>query len=172
MGEEFQDPALRRVIERVYACQSGTLATMCTHMSTYFRSAGSPDENANTAEQYLTVHQTARLLSVHPSTIRRWIDRGILPAYRIGPKRIAVRQSDLDAASSPRVLNQESASAPRLPPLAPWEQKLWKQAIQEAKVLQAELLEGRGGNRFDDSGILINEARDQRTRVLAHAPKE
>ena len=46
-------------------------------------------------EPYLTVSQAARHLSVHPSTLRRWIDQGRLPAYRLGEKRIAVKASDL-----------------------------------------------------------------------------
>jgi len=33
--------------------------------------------------RYLTVDGAARLLSVHPMTIRTWISRGIIPAVRI-----------------------------------------------------------------------------------------
>jgi excisionase family DNA binding protein len=34
----------------------------------------------------LTARQVARLLNVHVNTVRRWNDRGILKAYRIGPR--------------------------------------------------------------------------------------
>jgi excisionase family DNA binding protein len=34
----------------------------------------------------LTTRQLARLLNVHINTVRRWDDRGILKAYRIGPR--------------------------------------------------------------------------------------
>jgi excisionase family DNA binding protein len=34
----------------------------------------------------LTARQVARLLNVHVNTVRRWNDRGILQAYRIGPR--------------------------------------------------------------------------------------
>ncbi len=34
----------------------------------------------------LTVRQVARILNVHINTVRRWDDRGILKAYRIGPR--------------------------------------------------------------------------------------
>ncbi len=34
----------------------------------------------------LTVRQVARILNVHINTVRRWNDRGILKAYRIGPR--------------------------------------------------------------------------------------
>ncbi|MBA7647509.1 hypothetical protein ES703_55281 [subsurface metagenome] len=34
----------------------------------------------------LTTGEIARLLSVHPSTVRRWSDRGKIKAYRIGAR--------------------------------------------------------------------------------------
>jgi excisionase family DNA binding protein len=34
----------------------------------------------------LTARELARLLNVHINTVRRWDDRGILKAYRIGPR--------------------------------------------------------------------------------------
>ncbi len=34
----------------------------------------------------LTTGEVARLLNVHPSTVRRWSNRGIIKAYRIGPR--------------------------------------------------------------------------------------
>ena len=35
----------------------------------------------------LTSSELARLLNVHVNTIRRWTNRGVLKAYRIGPRR-------------------------------------------------------------------------------------
>ena len=34
----------------------------------------------------LTTGEVARLLNVHPSTVRRWSDRRIIKAYRIGSR--------------------------------------------------------------------------------------
>lgn len=34
----------------------------------------------------LTTGEVARLLNVNDSTVRRWNDRGIIKAYRIGPQ--------------------------------------------------------------------------------------
>lgn len=49
------------------------------------------------AEVYLTVAEIAELLKLNQQTIRNWIDRGELPAVRLGRRRVRVRQSDLDA---------------------------------------------------------------------------
>jgi excisionase family DNA binding protein len=40
----------------------------------------------NHSNGLLTARQVARLLNVHINTVRRWNDRGILKAYRIGPR--------------------------------------------------------------------------------------
>ena len=34
----------------------------------------------------LTVREVARLLHVHPNTLRRWSNKGIIRAYRITPR--------------------------------------------------------------------------------------
>jgi excisionase family DNA binding protein len=34
----------------------------------------------------LTVQQVARILNVHINTVRRWDEKGLLKAYRIGPR--------------------------------------------------------------------------------------
>ena len=40
----------------------------------------------NGSNGLLTARQVARLLNLHVNTVRRWNDRGILKAYRIGPR--------------------------------------------------------------------------------------
>ena len=37
--------------------------------------------------ELLTVSEVAAWLRVHPNTIRRWCERGIIKTYRIGPRR-------------------------------------------------------------------------------------
>ena len=34
----------------------------------------------------LTISETSQLLNIHKNTLRRWSDRGIIRAYRIGPR--------------------------------------------------------------------------------------
>ena len=47
--------------------------------------------------QLLTTAQAAAMLGVHPNTIRNWSDAGILPTYRIGPRRDRrFKRDDLD----------------------------------------------------------------------------
>ncbi len=41
--------------------------------------------------QWLQVKEVARMLDLHPVTVRRKILRGVIPAYRLGPKGAAVR---------------------------------------------------------------------------------
>jgi len=39
-------------------------------------------------EPMLTVQEVAYILSVHPSTVRRWESKGLLRSFRIGPRKI------------------------------------------------------------------------------------
>lgn len=63
------------------------------------------------AEQMVTVEEAARITSCHPVTIRRMIQRGELPALRVG-RRYRVRLSDLE----PEVLGSRPAAAARREP--------------------------------------------------------
>lgn len=62
-------------------------------------------------QQMVTVDEAARIIACHPVTLRRMIQRGDLPALRVG-RQYRVRLSDLqpEVLGSPR-----EASAPRQP---------------------------------------------------------
>ena len=45
----------------------------------------------------MTVAEIAEQLKLNPQTVRNWIERNLLPAVRVGPRRVRVLQSDLDA---------------------------------------------------------------------------
>jgi len=48
-------------------------------------------------KRFVSTHVAARRLGCSPSTIRRWIDEGILPAVQAGRgKQYHIRESDLD----------------------------------------------------------------------------
>jgi excisionase family DNA binding protein len=123
-------------------------------------------------EEYITVAEAAGLLRVSPSTIWRWIDQGVLPAYRIGQRRIRLKRVDLARVFTParqgsqRVERVVEEKLPDLGPLTKEEQERMLAAVEAAKRIQAEQLKRRSGKRFSSSADIINELRDQRTRDL------
>jgi excisionase family DNA binding protein len=46
-------------------------------------------------DDFLTVDEVATTQKVNPQTVRNWIDRGALPAYRIG-RRVRISRADFD----------------------------------------------------------------------------
>ena len=46
-------------------------------------------------EEYLTVAEVAANLKLNQQTVRNWIDRGELPALRVG-RRVRIKRSDYD----------------------------------------------------------------------------
>jgi excisionase family DNA binding protein len=44
--------------------------------------------NEKEVPQLLTLKEACALLKVHPNTLRQWDAKGILPAIRIGTKRV------------------------------------------------------------------------------------
>lgn len=44
------------------------------------------DRERSEARALLTVRQTAEYLNVHPNTVRRWSQQGVLNSFRIGPR--------------------------------------------------------------------------------------
>jgi excisionase family DNA binding protein len=51
--------------------------------------------SASFDDEFLTVAQIAERLKLNPQTLRNWIDRGQLPAVRIG-RRVRIRRTDLE----------------------------------------------------------------------------
>ena len=72
----------------------------------------------NRSPNMLTVSQVARVLHVHDNTVRRWSNKGILRAYRIGSRgdrryrREAIvkflEEFDINAARHPSDRNEHS----------------------------------------------------------------
>ena len=78
-------------------------------------------------DNFLTIAEVANLLRLNQQTVRNWIDRGDLPAVRIGPRRVRVRESDLErliAAGETTPIETErepiSAGETEGPPTEPW----------------------------------------------------
>jgi len=130
-------------------------------------------------DPYLSVGQVARELSVHPSTIRRWIDGGRLPAYRLGAKRIGVKRSDLARLVAPRPVRKGGnvAESTRLKEpsggsaLTPEECQRGLGALAELERLSAAIA-ARHGKLTPESWELIHQSRAERTRSLMQAVEE
>ena len=78
-------------------------------------------------DDFVTVMEAATLLRVAPSTVRRWIREGGVPAYRLGQRRVALRRADSgrlitpvrgDAESAGRVSDEDQTETPELTPEA------------------------------------------------------
>jgi excisionase family DNA binding protein len=130
------------------------------------------------SDQLLSASQTAHLLNVHISTIRRWIANGKLPAYRVGDKGVRVRYDDVIRLITPLGNSLEQGGrakeavdfTPRR--LTPQEQKRALAAIDAAEKLQAEIRAQNQGKPFPDSASLIRAERERRTRELMRAVEE
>lgn len=42
--------------------------------------------NGHTPDRMLKISEVAEMLHVHPNTLRRWSNRGIIESYRLGPR--------------------------------------------------------------------------------------
>ena len=124
-------------------------------------------------EQYVTVAEAARLLQVHPSSIRRWMEAGTLPAFRVGQRRILLKRADLARLITPARVEQGRGARPSgaesmpVSPMSPQERARLLAVVEAARQAQQAQLARRGGKLFPSSDTLIDEARDQRTRDLS-----
>jgi excisionase family DNA binding protein len=133
---------------------------------------------AGNGDRLLTTTQVAKLLGVHAVTVRRWINEGKLPAYRVGEKAVRIRRDDLahlltpmrdDPKQGSHTDGSDQAAVRRL---SDEEQRQARQAIANARRLRAAILTRREGKRFPDSVELTRQAREDRTRELMRASHE
>ena len=124
-------------------------------------------------EEYVTVAKAATLLRVAPSTVRRWIREGDVPAHRIGRRRVALRRADLarlirPARPAAEMKNNAAVDDPFVGRrLTPEEVQQALEALDRAQRHADETQARRGGKLFPPSWITINEQRDERTRQLS-----
>jgi excisionase family DNA binding protein len=125
-------------------------------------------QTSRSGESYLTVAQAAEQLGVHQSTIRRWIDAGILTAYRVGPKRVRIRAADVERTVVPRRgARQKHPSMPKIRRhMTKAEQKRALNALAEMERFSAEMA-AKYGKPDVEGWVLINESRDERSRQLS-----
>jgi len=64
-----------------------------------------------TEDEFLTVAEVAERLKLNQQTVRNWIDRGELPAYRIG-RRVRISFADFNAKVNQGATGALGASVP------------------------------------------------------------
>ena len=123
-------------------------------------------------EEYLTVTEAATRLRVAPSTIRRWIREGDLPAYRLGRRRVGLKRGDLDRMVTPvtggmaRVSNMRGDEYPPIGKLTPEERQKALEAMDRLEAMAKAITAERGGKLFSDSTEILIQQREERTRQL------
>ncbi len=123
-------------------------------------------------EEYVTVAEAAMLLRVAPSTIRRWIREGDVPAYRIGRRRVALKRDALSTLITPARPGRGTVSTmtgdeqTEIRRLTPEEQRRALETMDRIQEINKEILARRGGKPFPSSVDIIHEMREERTRQL------
>ena len=77
-------------------------------------------------DEYLTVADVAGILKLNQQTVRNWIDRGELPALRVG-RRVRILRSDFDA------LLEKGGSGAKPPPDV-LVQSIWDGVIPDPRL--------------------------------------
>ena len=123
-------------------------------------------------DDFVTVAEAAALLRVAPSTIRRWIRQGTVPAYRIGPRRVALKRGELSALVSPTAETESAANDGVFIADGPLRRLTLEEraralaALERAERHSQEIRARLGGRLFPPSWKVIAEMRDERDREL------
>ena len=117
-------------------------------------------------DDLLSVREAAKLLRVSESTVWRWIDSGRLKAYKLGPKRVCLRRTELGPILRPVGPTSSRDISQYLSPMSPGPKESADVVIARARALQEKILARRGGQLLPESWIDINEARDERSKDL------
>lgn len=123
-------------------------------------------------EKYITIAKAAQLLEVSKSTLWRWINKGDIPAYRFGHRRVLIKQDDLDKLITPARVDKGDAMFQKerdrlLQPLTKQEQEKALAILESAKRLRQEMVDKREGELFSDSAELIQQMRQERSDQLS-----
>src|SRR5438093_4757229 len=118
---------------------------------------------------YLTPAEAARQLHVSVSTIWRWIEKGKLPAYRVGARSIRIKKPDLSKVVTPV---KEGTLIVRFPVKGtlrvelPLESVRGNDFLERAQRLREAILRDRNGVPLPDSADDLRAAREERSREI------
>lgn len=129
--------------------------------------------------ELLTVQETAQMLKVTPTTVRRYITAGRLPAVKVGRGVRVHKEAVIDllfpivVPKRPGAPDQEKGGhmpeieRMTLPPLTEEETQAVLAAIEQSKRERADLAAKYRAVPVPSSLGLLDEAREQRTRELS-----
>jgi excisionase family DNA binding protein len=135
------------------------------------------DEGHQAAEQggevtydLQSVKEAARLLRVSESTVWRYADQSLLPAYRVGRKRVMFRRGDLEALlnrlrGKDRKTAMKGTDSLRLTSISSSSVRA-VDAMLRARELRGGILTRRGGIVVSEAWEDINAAREERMADL------
>lgn len=129
--------------------------------------------------------EAAEALKVSQVTVARWLKQGRLPSYRLGPRAVRIRRTDLAAVLSPAARDVPEAAPPvqssvrsspspatALPPEAvgpeafdqmpDLDQRL--ETMRQAQALRERILARRRGVALPASAEEVERAREKRGR--------
>jgi len=121
-------------------------------------------------EEFLSVAEAADRLRVAPSTIRRWIREGDLPAFRLGRRRVGLKRGDLDRLVTPvraaPYENQMSRITTDEPRRFTAEERRRGLEIMAELEQMAKAITAERGAPFPSSTELLAQLREERMRQL------
>jgi len=111
--------------------------------------------------------EAADYLRISESTVWRYVDQNIVPAYRLGKKRVWFKRSDLDALLKPLRGREAEVSKDskdmNAVSIEPGARGSWR-AMDRVNTLRESIMTRRGGVAFADSAEEINAARELRSQ--------
>jgi excisionase family DNA binding protein len=126
----------------------------------------SEDDHSNDVRYDLkSAKEAADYLRVSEATMWRYVAKDIVPAYRVGRKRVWFKRSDLDGllkplrGREPRVSKTDKAL--NTVAMETGARGSWA-ALSRAATLRDSIMARRGGAVFSDSAEEINAAREAR----------
>jgi excisionase family DNA binding protein len=123
-----------------------------------------------------SAREAAKLLRVSESTVWRWINQDIVPAYRVGRKRVWLRRSELESLVAPARKALRGAGRRRREQVSDRERlNLTAMAtmrrpggdeVARARALAAAVLARRGGEPLPEAWEDIDATREERLAAL------
>lgn len=122
---------------------------------------------ATIPDEYATTEEAAGILGVSRVTVLRWIKRGTLEAYTLGPRRFGIKRTDLAKVARKHEPAPKPVEAPGLRyKMTPEEVERGWAALRAGREVAARIAEHTKGQPWVPTWQLLNELRDERAADL------